>query len=488
MRIIRDNRAALVPPRAKRSAMPERYGSAIVIGASMTGLLVARALSAHFDRVMVVERDVLPGTPEVRKGVPQAAHAHGLLASGYRVMDDYFPGLMDDLEASGAPRGDVAGDFIWFQYGRWKLRRPVGCRGITVSRPCLETAIRRRVEALPNVAFLEGTAAVKPLFDANANRVTGLVVRRRDADRETTVAADLVVDASGRGSQSAKRLDEWGFGQPVTLTVQVDVGYATRVFERRPGDFFNSMGGIVSGTPASTRLAAVLAAEHNRWVVTLGGMLGEHPPTDEAAWIQFATGLPVPVVYDLITTARPLTDITTYRFPANQRRLYERMTRFPAGYLVMGDAVCSFNPIYGQGMSVAAMEAKALEEALTTGLDGVARRFYARSRTIVDIPWTIATGEDLRFPQVQGTRPPGFHLVNRYLERVHAIASEDPMVCRKFFDVLNLLAPPTSLMRPHVVWRVLARSVPRGPGSPWGSLSPGSGSVIGTDAATHTPV
>src|SRR5688572_4298942 len=155
--------------------MSERYGSAIVVGASMSGLLVARALSAHFDRVTVVERDVLPASADVRKGVPQSAHAHGLLASGYRVMDDYFPGLMDALEASGAPRGDVAGDFLWFQYGRWKLRHPVGCRGITVSRPCLEAAIRRRVEALANVAFLEGTTAVKPAFDANAGRVTGLV-------------------------------------------------------------------------------------------------------------------------------------------------------------------------------------------------------------------------------------------------------------------------------------------------------------------------
>jgi 2-polyprenyl-6-methoxyphenol hydroxylase-like FAD-dependent oxidoreductase len=403
-------------------------------------------------------------------------------------MDDYFPGLMDALEASGAPRGDVAGDFLWFLHGRWKLRHPVGCRGITVSRPCLETAIRRRVESLANVTFLEGTSAVRPVFDATAGRVTGLVVRPRDASADTTVDTDLVVDASGRGSQSATWLDEWGFGRPATLSVTVDVGYATRVFERRPGEFFNSMGAIVSGTPAATRLAAVLAAEGNRWVVTLAGMLGDYPPTDEKAWIQFAASLPVPVVHDLVTTARPLTDFAAYRFAANQRRLYERMARFPAGYLVVGDAVCSFNPIYGQGMSVAAMEAKALDAALSPGLDGVARRFYERARKIVEIPWTLATGEDLRFPQVQGTRPPGFPLLNRYLERVHAVASEDPVVCRSFFDVLNLLAPPMALMTPRVAWRVLARAAPVGPGSPWGSLSPGSGSAIEHGASASTAV
>lgn len=454
----------------------------------MSGLLAARALSAHFDRVTVVERDVLPRSAGIRKGVPQAAHAHGLLASGYRVMDAYFPGLMDDLEASGAPRGDVAGDFLWFQYGRWKLRQPVGCRGITVSRPGLETAIRHRVETLGNVAFLEGTAAVKPVFDASVGRVTGLVLDARNGDKEAVIRADLVVDASGRGSQSAKWLDEWGFGKPATLSVKVDVGYATRVFERRAGDFFNSMGAIVSGTPAGTRLAAVLAAEENRWVVTLGGMLGDYPPTDETGWLTFAASLPVSAVHDLVATARPLTDIANYRFPANQRRLYERMARFPERYLVFGDAICSFNPIYGQGMSVAALEAQALEQALTTGLDGLASRFYAQGRKIVDIPWTIATGEDLRFPQVEGTRPAGFHLINRYLERVHAAASDDAVVCRKFFDVLNLLAPPTSLMAPPVVWRVLARSAPRGPGSPWGALSHAGGAIQGTDAASSTGV
>ena len=158
----------------------------------------------------------------------------------------------------------------------------------------------------------------------------------------------------------------------------------------------------------------------------------------------------------------------SYRFPANQRRLYERMKRFPAGYLVIGDAVCSFNPIYGQGMSVAAAEAEALAESLEPGLDGLAPHLRIEPRRIVDIPWTIATGEDLRYPQVEGHRPPGFALVNRYLERVHAAASEDPVVCRKFFDVLNLLAAPPSLMSPAVAWRVLARRRPAAVNSPWG--------------------
>lgn len=449
------------------------HHSAVVVGASIGGLLAARVLSKHFDRVTVVERDVLPHGADIRKGVPQSAHAHGLLASGYRVMDAYFPGMMDELEAIGAPRGDVVGDFLWFQYGRWKLRHESGLRGITVSRPCLEAAIRQRVRAIPNVTVLDGTEAVKPTFDAAAGRGTGFVVRSRDSQAETVLESELTVDATGRGSQSAKWLEEWGFGQLDVMTVRINVGYATRVFERRPGDFFNSMGGIVSGTPpADTRYAAVLAADGNRWIVTLVGSVGDYPPTDESEWTKFAASLPSPVVHDLVTSARPLTNIVSYRFPANQRRLYERMKRLPGGYLAFGDAICSFNPIYGQGMSVAATEAQALDESLASGLDGLAQRFYARASTIVDIPWTIATGEDLRFPQVEGTRPVGSRFANRYLDRVHAVASDDPVVCRKFFDVLNLLAPPTSLMSPPVMWRVLARAKPRGPGSPWGVRAP----------------
>jgi 2-polyprenyl-6-methoxyphenol hydroxylase-like FAD-dependent oxidoreductase len=451
--------------------MAQHQGSAVVLGASISGLLTARALSPHFARVTIVERDVLPDGTDLRKGVPQAAHAHGLLASGYRVIDEFFPGIMEDLEAGGATRGDVVGDFLWFQYGRWKLRHHSGLRGITVSRPFLETAVRRRVKALPNVTFLDGTDARTPSFDAAAGRVTGVTVRRRGTESDEFLAADLVVDAGGRGSQSGAWLAEWGFGQPAVVSVKIDVGYATRVFERKPGDFFNSMGGIVAGTPpGDTRYAAVLAAEGDRWVITLTGSVGDHPPADEAGWMQFAASLPSPVVHDLAASARPLSGIACYKFPANQRRLYEGMTRFPGGYLVVGDAVCSFNPLYGQGMSVAAMEAKALDECLGAGADGLAKRFYARASAIIDIPWLIATGEDLRYPQVEGTRPPGSAIVNRYLERVHAAASDDPAVCQKFFDVLNLLAAPPSLMSPGVAWRVLARRAPRGSGTPWGTM------------------
>lgn len=434
--------------------------SAVVLGASIGGLLTARVLSDHFHHVTIVERDLLTDRAEPRKGAPQSAHAHGLLAGGYRVMDRYFPGMMQELHEQGAPFGDTVGDFLWFQYGHWKLRHESGLRGITVSRPCLEAAIRHRVKQLRNVTFLEEISGIRPIWDAQAGRVIGLTVRRCNLNVEEHLAADLVVDATGKGSRSPQWLDEWGFGRPQPVTVTVNVGYATRVFERRPGDLFGSMGAIVSGAPTSVRYAAVLAAEGNRWVITLVGSVGDYPPTDESGWMQFAASLPVPAVYELASKARPLTQITSYRFPANQRRLYERMTRFPEGHLVIGDALCSFNPIYGQGMSVAALEAQALDEELAGGIYGLASHFYRRARTIIDIPWAIATGEDLRIPLVEGKRPIGFGIMSRYLERLHAVAAEDRIVCRQFMTVLNLLASPASLLSPRIAWRVLTRRLP----------------------------
>lgn len=447
--------------------MPHIYSTAVVLGASMGGLLTARALSEHFERVFVVERDVLPTNALSRKGTPQALHGHGLLSGGYSVLNDYFPGMMDALSASGARSGDVVGDLVWFQYGRWKTRQSFDIPGMSVSRLCLEAAVRQRVKALDNISFIEGTSAVKPVFDPVARKVTGIVIQRREQTEQSTVDADLVVDTTGRGSHSPQWLEEMGYRRAAEQTININIGYATRVFERKPGDLFDALAAIISTTPPQgTRYAAIFGVEDNRWIVTLGGTVGDYPPADEAGWNEFASTLPVGAVHELVTSAKPLSDIVSFRFPASQRRRYERMRNFPSGYLVLGDAICSFNPIYGQGMSVAAMEARALDECLKKGTKGLSRRFFRQAARIIDTPWTIVTGEDFRFPQVNSPRPKGFRIINRYLDRVHAVASFDPVVCKQFFMVANLLARPASLMTPKIVWRVISYSLPKGTGSP----------------------
>ena len=439
-------------------ASPRRH--AIVLGGSMAGLGAARALVNHFERITLVERDEITGCSQHRKGVPQGQHAHGLLPSGYRVLSDYFPQMMDELVAEGATRGDLTGDFLWYQYGGWKLRADSGLDGIVVSRPHLERKVRDNVLAMPQLSLLQGHDGEEPVFDPLSPRVTGLRARKRATGETVTLEADLVVDALGRGSPSARWLAAWGFGQVAETHVPIDVGYATALFERRPGDLFGCMGAVVAGTaPQSTRYAATLGAEGNRWMVTLAGCLRDYPPTDLAAWRDFARSLPTPEIYDMVKDRTPLGPIASYRFPTNRHCHYERLKAFPAGYLVMGDAVCSFNPLYGQGMSVALAEARALDDCLAAGDDDLAPRFFREVTRIVASPWAIATGEDYRYPVVEGRRPPGFAVISRYMARAHRAATRDPVVLRRFFEVASLLASPPALMTPAIAWRVLLGGV-----------------------------
>src|SRR5215471_5402584 len=251
-------------------AMARRH--AIVLGASMAGLGAARALVNHFEHVTLVERDELLDAPAHRKGVPQAQHAHGLLPSGYRVLSDYFPQMMDELVAEGAVRGDLTGDFLWYQYGGWKLRADSGLDGIVVSRPHLERKVRDNVLALPRLSLLQAHDGEEPVFDPLSRRVTGLTVTKRATGQRTTLEADLVVDALGRGSPSPRWLTAWGFGPIDETSVTIDVGYATAVFDRHAGDLYGSMGAIIAGTaPQSKRFAAILGAEGGRWIITLAG-------------------------------------------------------------------------------------------------------------------------------------------------------------------------------------------------------------------------
>jgi len=422
----------------------------------MAGLGAARALVDHFERVTLVERDELSTGTANRKGVPQAQHAHGLLPSGYRVLHDYFPGLMDELVADGAMPGDLTGDFLWYQYGGWKLRADCGLKGIVVSRPHLERRVRERVLALPRLSLLQGHDGEEPLFDPATRRVNGLRVRARATGAITTLEADLVVDALGRGSPSPKWLASWDCGTVAETIVPIEVGYATAVFERRPGDLYGSIGAIIAGTaPQSTRFAAILGAEGHRWIITLVGCLRDYPPTDFAGWKAFARTLPTSDVLELVGDRAPMGPIVSYRFPSNRHCHYERLKGFPPGFLVMGDALCSFNPIYGQGMSVALSEARALDGCLAAGDGDLATRFFRQASRVIASPWAIATGEDYRYPQVEGRRPAGFGILSRYMERAHRAATRDPVVLRRFFEVASLLAPPPALLAPAVAWRVL---------------------------------
>lgn len=432
-----------------------RQGShAIIIGASISGLLAARVLSDYFDRVTLFDRDTLPDAIECRDGVPQGRHGHGLLASGFQGLKQLFPTLERELLDAGALPGDIVGNVRWFQHGHYKAKFISGLGGLLLSRPLLETTIRRQVLRIPNVTIQPDVHALGLIADAD--RVHGVLTQRPGLGVQHT-AADLVVDASGRGSRSPEWLAELGYASPAVEHVRIDLGYTTRTFERRPGDLDGDLGAIIAPKPPhSLRVGFMLAMEGNRWMVTLGGWMGEHAPADADGYVEFARTLARPDIYEVIRDATQLTDAVRFVVPSNLRRRYDRLARFPNHYLVIGDALCSFNPLYGQGMSVATLEALALADCLRASAFGAQlwRTFLKRAARIIETPWAIAAGSDFAFPGVTGPRPAGTGVVNWYLDRVHRAASTDRIVCRAFFDVANLLRPASTLFSPRIVARV----------------------------------
>ena len=428
---------------------------AVVIGASMGGLLAARALADYYEQVTVLERDTLPPGCAHRKGVPQSKHTHALLARGREVMEAFFPGLSDELVAQGAIYGDGRETLRWFNEGGYHCQFKSGLEGLLVSRPLLEGNVRARLMALPNV-HINDNCDVLGLAASDPARVTGVrLISRQVGSAEEILEADLVVDACGRGARIAAWLQELGYAPPEEAQVRVGITYATAVYKRRPEHLNGNMGAVVAASPGNPRGGVMLAQENDQWIATLFGYFSHKPPTDQAGFVAFAHTLDAPDIYHTIRNAEPVGDIIPATMPASQRRYYERLPRFPEGLLVTGDAICSFNPIYGQGMTVAALEALALHECLNHGSEGLARRFFQRAGKFIDIPWQIAVGGDLRIPQVEGQRTAQVRFINWYMSRLHVAARRDRVVSLAFHRVANLVAPPPSVLKPSVALRVL---------------------------------
>ncbi len=444
---------------------------AVVIGASMTGLLASRVLADHFEHVTIIERDPLPHEVQARKGVPQGRHVHILLQRGASVLNDLFPDLFPALIADGSIAIDTVADFHWYNFGAWKPRFTSGITFYSQSRPLLEGHVRERVAERSNVRFLDECDVVKLCATADATRITGIQVRHRAREpREEVLSADLIVDASGRGSQTPHWLAALGYDTVEESTIKVDVGYATRLY-RRPDHLQvdSDMLAIYSTPPAEKRAGVLAPIEDNHWIVTLIGWVKDYPPDDEAGFLAFARSLPQPDLYEAIKDAEPITPIALHKFPANRRRHYERLTRFPEGLVVMGDAVCSFNPVYGQGMTAAALEAETLNTLLYQqkerhprgNITGFSRLFQRKITSIVDAFWLLAASEDFRHPETQGKRPFGVHLLNSYARRVHELSTVDPQVTLLLYQVLQAIKPPTSLFALPILAKVLFKRVPR---------------------------
>lgn len=434
--------------------------TAVVIGASMGGLLAARALADHYEQVTLLERDSFPAPGEQRKGVPQGRHAHAVLVRGLEIMEGYFPGLIAALVAQGADYGDVSQYARWFHEGACHQPMLSGHNAINVSRALLEATVRARLLELPNVRAVEGCDVLGLLTTPDGARVTGVrLIRRRAGSAEEGLAADLVVDASGRGSRSPAWLEALGFERPQEETVKIGVTYTSCEYRRRPDPDDGPVAYVVAASPERPRVGVLLSQGSERWILTVAGYLGACAPLEQAGLLAYVRALPMPEIYELIKDAEPLGEPVAHKIPSNLRRRYERLARFPQGYLVFGDALCSFNPVYAQGMSVAALEATALGACLEQGEARLAERFFARAAAIIDTPWSTAVGNDLRFPEIAGPRTAMTRFINWYVGKLHRAAHHDAAVSVAFLRVVNLLEPPPSILRPGIVWRVLRGNI-----------------------------
>jgi 2-polyprenyl-6-methoxyphenol hydroxylase-like FAD-dependent oxidoreductase len=319
----------------------------------------------------------------------------------------------------------------------------------------LEGLVRRRVRETANITLLEGYDVVDLTSTTAQDRVTGARVRSRDGDSERVLASDLVVDATGRGARTQALLDTLGYGRPSEDQVGVRLVYSSQLLRIPPGTLKELivLVGPVPGRPTGMFLAGY---EHDTWMFTVFGMVGCEPPSEPAEMLAFAQDLAPAHVLAAIRAAEPLTEVCRFRYPESRWRRYDKMRRFPAGLLVLGDAICSFNPIYGQGMTVAALQAQALHQCLGRGADGLARRYFRAAAKPIGVAWQFAVGGDLNLPEVQGARPLSLRLINRYVDRLQTAAESDLVVAEQFTKVIAFIDPPTRLLHPKMMIRVAA--------------------------------
>jgi 2-polyprenyl-6-methoxyphenol hydroxylase-like FAD-dependent oxidoreductase len=482
----------------------------IVIGASIAGLLAASVLSESFHRVTVYDRDTLPDGPAPRRGAPQARQAHGLHARGAQALEELLPGFAGEMLAVGAVPADVQEDFRWYLDGHLARPANAGLSGIGISRQGLEWLIRSRAEKLPNVS-ITGRHAVAGLV-ATGGRVTGVRVLRTadragDPARAAAVTADLVVDAGGRGSRTPAWLAELGCRPARLARVQTGISYVTRHYERLPGQLDGICGAVAVPYPGHRRGCVLIAQEGGQWVLTLAGMAGQDVPADDAGMLAFAGSVAGPEFACVMRESPPLDEPVKTRFPGSVRRHYEAPGRVPAGLLVIGDALCSLNPVYGQGMTIAALEALALRRALDDGgrgapgggaggraawgrgpwgggygasarrpsserasagreagtagwrgTDRLARAYFRAAGKLVSAAWAMSVAGDLSFPEVDGAHGLSGRLVDGYLARLRAAASLDAELGRAYLRVVNMIDSPASLLTPAMMARVARAS------------------------------
>jgi 2-polyprenyl-6-methoxyphenol hydroxylase-like FAD-dependent oxidoreductase len=323
--------------------------------------------------------------------------------------------------------------------------------------------VRRRVENRANTTLRQRCRVQEVLASPDGEAVTGVRYENGNGASET-IAADLVVDASGRGGLTLALLQSIGRPLPEETTIGIDLGYATCVFAIPDDDASTDWKGVMTfgQAPQNSRGGLMLPLEGNRWMATIGGRHGDVPPGDAEGFLTYARALRTPTIYNAISHAKRLDGVARYGFPESVRRHFERLDVFPRGLLPIGDAICRFNPVYGQGMSVAALEACLLQRLLerqggdSDPIAGLAPTFFAEVQTLIETPWSVAI-LDFVFPDTRGQRPADFETTLKFGIALTRLAAEDPAIHKLTVEVQHLMRPRSVYRDPALVQRVLAK-------------------------------
>lgn len=433
-------------------------GHAVVLGASLAGLLAAVALARHADSVTIVERDRLPPGPQWRRGVPQARHAHNLMTAGHVAMERLLPGVRAQLYEAGMVRVRMPRDMLLLTAGGWMPRFTTNLAMMTSSRDLIDAVIRRRVADLPQVTLLEETEVLGLVAEPQASAVSGVRVRHRNRAAEggwaapQVLEADFVVDATGRTSCAPQWLSELGYTVPREAVVDAGTAYSTCVFAPPPGQAdWNCI--LLQATPDMPVQGILNPIEDGRWMVSLAAFGGERPPTDHAGFLDYAKQLRAPELYEALRDAEPLTEVYASGRTENRRRYFERIRPWPDRFLVTGDAVCALNPSYGQGMSVSAISAVLIDDALQAAgtFTKVASGLRRKIGRPVGQAWQLATTADLAYPSAAKEAGWPTRLLISYLYRVLAASPHSRAASRALLDINQMISPPQAMFRPRVL-------------------------------------
>jgi 2-polyprenyl-6-methoxyphenol hydroxylase-like FAD-dependent oxidoreductase len=440
---------------------------AVVLGGSIAGLFTARVLAEVYQEVLIVDRDRLVGVEGHRRGRPQGRHINAMLCKGRLVMEELLPGITDELIADSCPSGDMCDNVRWYFNGKRAVRRDVGLLALPATAPLMERHIRERVGALPRVSFAERREVLALTTTADRTRVTGVRLRNLVDETDETIAAALVVDATGRGSRVPVWLEELGYPKVREERIKIGLGYTTQHYRLTADPYGTDLAIIPVASPELPRGAIFTKTDHGHVELTAYGILDDHPPTDQAGFYEFVKTLGCDGdIYRALQHAEPIDEPVAYRYPTTQRRYYEELDRFPEGLLLTGDAITSFNPVYGQGMTVAALAAQVMRKYLSPGRSPQARRFFADlAKNVIDPPWEMTNTVDLSFAGVQGRRTFKVKMGQAYLKLVQTATTRDSKVTAAYMRTAGMVDRPEALMRPQMIARVLKSSW-RGPANP----------------------